>query len=197
MNSVAAAPVEIPLGGAPAQKRSRLITIAAMATGNILEFYDFAVYAYLATILGRNFFPNGSETISLLSTFAVFGVGFLIRPLGGFLIGRFGDRRGRKPALLFTVLLMSIGTGLIGVIPTYAQIGIAAPIMLTLARLLQGISAGGEWGGGATFIVEWAPPGRRGFYGGIHVVTIYLGLALGSAVAAALSTSLSPEAMTD
>jgi MFS transporter, MHS family, proline/betaine transporter len=198
MNSVAAAAsAEITLGADSAQKGSRLVTIAAMATGNILEFYDFAVYAYLATILGRNFFPNGSETISLLSTFAVFGVGFLIRPLGGFLIGRFGDRRGRKPALLFTILLMSVGTGLIGVIPTYAQIGIAAPIMLTLARLLQGFSAGGEWGGGATFIVEWAPPGRRGFYGGIHVVTIYVGLALGSAVAAALSTGLSPETMTD
>jgi MHS family proline/betaine transporter-like MFS transporter len=195
MNSVVAAPADMNLGAVPARKQSRLITIAAMAVGNILEFYDFAVYAYLAAILGRNFFPSGSETISLLSTFAVFGVGFVIRPLGGFLIGRFGDRRGRKPALLATVLLMSIGTGLIGVIPTHAQIGIAAPILLTLARLLQGFSAGGEWGGGATFIVEWAPAGRRGFYGGIHVVTIYLGLALGSAVAAALSTGLSPETM--
>jgi MFS transporter, MHS family, proline/betaine transporter len=195
MNSVVAAPADINLGAVPARKQSRLITIAAMAVGNILEFYDFAVYAYLAAILGRNFFPSGSETISLLSTFAVFGVGFVIRPLGGFLIGRFGDRRGRKPALLVTVLLMSIGTGLIGVIPTHAQIGIAAPILLTLARLLQGFSAGGEWGGGATFIVEWAPAGRRGFYGGIHVVTIYLGLALGSAVAAALSTGLSPVTM--
>jgi MHS family proline/betaine transporter-like MFS transporter len=195
MNSVVAAPADINLGAVPARKQSRLITIAAMAVGNILEFYDFAVYAYLAAILGRNFFPSGSETISLLSTFAVFGVGFVIRPLGGFLIGRFGDRRGRKPALLVTVLLMSIGTGLIGVIPTHAQIGIAAPILLTLARLLQGFSAGGEWGGGATFIVEWAPAVRRGFYGGIHVVTIYLGLALGSAVAAALSSSLSPETM--
>jgi MFS transporter, MHS family, proline/betaine transporter len=197
MNSVAATPVEIILDAAPPRKGSRLMTVAAMATGNILEFYDFAVYAYLASILGRNFFPSGSETVSLLSAFAVFGVGFLIRPLGGFLIGRFGDRRGRKPALLLTILLMSVGTGLIGVIPTYAHIGIAAPILLTLARLLQGFSAGGEWGGGATFIVEWAPPGRRGFYGGIHVVTIYLGLALGSAVAAALSTGLSPETMTD
>lgn len=195
MDSVIVVPADMNLGAVPAQKQSRLITIAAMAVGNILEFYDFAVYAYLAAILGRNFFPSGSETISLLSTFAVFGVGFVIRPLGGFLIGRFGDRRGRKPALLVTVVLMSIGTGLIGVIPTHAQIGIAAPVLLTLARLLQGFSAGGEWGGGATFIVEWAPDGRRGFYGGIHVVTIYVGLALGSAVAAALSTGLSPETM--
>ena len=197
MNSAVAATVEITLAKDPAEKGSRLMTIAAMAAGNILEFYDFAVYAYLATVLGQNFFPSGNETISLLSTFAVFGVGFLIRPLGGFVIGRFGDRRGRKPALLLTIIIMAVGTGLIGVIPTYAQIGIAAPIMLTLARLLQGFSAGAEWGGAATFIVEWAPPGRRGFYGGIHVVSIYMGLAVGSAVAAALSTSLSPEAMTD
>src|SRR5258708_32995945 len=137
MNSVAAAPIEITLGADSAQKGSRLITIAAMATGNILEFYDFAVYAYLATILGRNFFPNGSETISLLSTFAVFGVGFLIRPLGGFLIGRFGDRRGRKPALRLTSLVMSGGTGLIGLIPAYPQTGIAGRIVLILARVVH------------------------------------------------------------
>ncbi len=189
------APALASIGSDPAASQSRAMTIAAMATGNILEFYDFAVYAYLASILGRNFFPNGSDTISLLSAFAVFGVGFVIRPLGGFLIGRFGDRRGRKPALLLTIVVMAVGTGLIGVIPTYGQIGIAAPIMLTLARLLQGFSAGGEWGGAATFIVEWAPSGRRGLYGGIHVVSIYFGLAVGSGVAAALNTSLSPESM--
>jgi MFS transporter, MHS family, proline/betaine transporter len=197
MDSTVAAPVEVTIDRDPAKKGSRLMTIAAMATGNVLEFYDFAVYAYLATILGGNFFPSDTETISLLSTFAVFGVGFVIRPLGGFLIGRFGDRRGRKPALLLTVLIMSAGTGLIGVLPTYAQIGIAAPIILTMARLLQGFSAGGEWGGAATFLVEWAPSGRRGFYGGIHIVSIYFGLAMGSGIAAALSTGLSPESMAD
>jgi MHS family proline/betaine transporter-like MFS transporter len=195
MESVIAAPSTGTFGGDPVAKRSRFATIAAMATGNVLEFYDFAVYAYLAGILGRNFFPSGSETVTLLSTFAVFGVGFVVRPLGGFVIGRFGDKHGRKPALLLTIMLMAVGTGLIGVIPTYAQIGIGAPIMLTLARLLQGFSAGAEWGGAATFIVEWAPPGRRGLYGGIHVVSIYLGLAVGSAVAAAFTTSLSPESM--
>jgi len=197
MNSVADVPVEIPLRRDAASKGSRALTIAAMATGNILEFYDFAVYAYLAAIIGRNFFPAGNDTVSLLSTFAVFGVGFVIRPLGGFVVGRFGDRRGRKPALLLTIIVMALGTGLIGVIPTYAQIGIAAPIMLALARLLQGFSAGAEWGSAATFIVEYAPRGRRGFYGGIHIVSIYFGLAVGSGVAAALSTGLSTEAMTD
>ncbi|WP_158746271.1 MFS transporter [Acidisphaera sp. L21] len=125
------------------------------------------------------------------------GVGFVIRPLGGFLIGRFGDRHGRKPALLLLVLAMAIGTGVIGVIPTYAQIGIAAPIILTLARLLQGFSAGGEWGGAATFIVEWAPRGRRGLYGGIHVVSTYFGLAAGSGVAAALSSGPSAGSVMD
>lgn len=181
----------------PAVRASRVATMAAMLAGNVLEFYDFAVYAYLAAILGRNFFPAGSETASLLSSFAVFGVGFVARPLGGFVIGRYGDRRGRKPALLLTVLLMAVGTGLIGVLPTYAAIGLAAPVLLTVARLLQGFSAGAEYGGAATFIVEWAPPGRRGLYGGIHIVGVYIGIGSGSAVAAALTTALGGAAMAD
>ncbi len=183
--------------GEPPAKVSRFATMAAMVSGNVLEFYDFAVYAYLAAILGRNFFPAASETASLLSSFAVFGVGFVARPLGGFIIGRYGDRRGRKPALLLTVLLMAVGTGLIGVLPTYAQIGLAAPVLLTLARLLQGFSAGAEYGSAATFIVEWAPPGRRGLYGGIHIVGIYIGIGSGSAVAAALTTSFGTHAMAE
>src|ERR1700759_725649 len=100
--TVVADPLNVAADGASARKQSRLMTIAAMAVGNILEFYDFAVYAYLAAIIGRNFFPSGNETISLLSTFAVFGVGFVVRPLGGFLIGRVGDRGGPKPGLLVT-----------------------------------------------------------------------------------------------
>jgi MHS family proline/betaine transporter-like MFS transporter len=191
IDASAAAMIETTQSGSTSRAR----VIAAMACGNILEFYDFAVYAYLAAILGRNFFPSGSETVTLLSTFAVFGVGFVIRPLGGFVIGRFGDRRGRKPALLLSVTLMALGTGLIGIIPTYATIGIVAPVLLTLARLLQGFSAGGEWGGSAAFIVEWAPPGRRGLFGGIHIVSIYFGLAVGSGVAAALSTMLDHDTM--
>lgn len=109
------APALASIGSDPAASESRAMTIAAMATGNILEFYDFAVYAYLASVLGHNFFPSGSDTASLLSAFAVFGVGFVIRPLGGFLIGRFGDRRGRKPALLLTIIVMAnASTGLFG-----------------------------------------------------------------------------------
>ena len=185
------------LADKPATGGSRGATMGAMLLGNVLEFYDFAVYAYLAAILGRNFFPAGSETASLLSSFAVFGVGFVARPLGGFIIGRYGDRRGRKPALLLTVLLMAVGTGLIGIIPTYAEVGLAAPLILTLARLVQGFSAGAEYGSAATFIVEWAPPGRRGLYGGIHIVGIYIGIGSGSAVAAALTTWLGAPAMAE
>ena len=180
-----------------ATRLSRSATMGAMVLGNVLEFYDFAVYAYLAAILGRNFFPAGSETASLLSSFAVFGVGFVARPLGGFIIGRYGDRRGRKPALLLTVLLMAVGTGLIGILPTYARVGLAAPLLLTLARLIQGFSAGAEYGSAATFIVEWAPPGRRGLYGGIHIVGIYIGIGSGSAVAAVLTSAFGTAAMAD
>ena len=126
------------------------------AWGNVLEWYDFTVYAYLAGILGRKFFDSSNETAAILATFAVFGVGFVARPLGGLLIGMIGDRYGRKPTLLLTFTLIAVSTGLIGVLPIYATIGLAAPILLVLARLLQGVSAGGEWGGAAVV------PGRMG-----------------------------------
>ena len=124
---------------------SRVKAVAGAGIGNVLEWYDFTVYAYLAGILGTKFFVAGDENTALLATFAVFGVGFVARPLGGLLIGLFGDKYGRKPALLLTFLMIACSTGLIGILPTYASIGIAAPILLVLARLMQGISAGGEW----------------------------------------------------
>jgi len=139
--------------------------VSAAVVGNVLEWYDFAVYGYLATIIAKNFFPPGDEVAALLATFAAFGVGFLVRPLGGIVIGRIGDTRGRKVALILTILLMAVGTVLIGLIPSYSTIGVLAPILLVVARLLQGFSAGGEWGGSTAFIVEWAPANRRGFYG--------------------------------
>jgi len=169
--------------------------VAAGAVGNVMEWYDFAVYAYMAVILGRHFFPTQDETIRLLSTFAVFGVGFVARPIGGFLIGLYGDKRGRKPALLLTIMMMAVGTALIGILPTYATIGMAAPILLVLARLLQGFSAGGEWGGAASFIVEWAPTGKRGFFGGFQTSSILFGSVVGSGVTALLSTALGPSGM--
>jgi MHS family proline/betaine transporter-like MFS transporter len=171
--------------------------IVAGAVGNILEWYDFTVYAYLAVFIGRHFFPSQDETVRLLSTFAVFGVGFVARPVGGFVIGLYGDKHGRKPALLLTVMMMAVGTAVIGILPTYASIGVAAPILLVIARLLQGFSGGGEWGGAASYIVEWAPAGRRGFYGGFQTSSIFMGFIVGSGVTALLSSMLGPAAMSN
>jgi MHS family proline/betaine transporter-like MFS transporter len=169
--------------------------VSAAVIGNVLEWYDFAVYGYVATIIAKNFFPPGNEAAALLATFAAFGIGFLARPLGGIVIGWVGDKYGRKTALLITIFLMALGTVLIGLIPTYATIGVLAPAVLVLARLMQGFSAGGEWGGSTAFIVEWAPEGRRGFYGSFQQMSVVMGLLLGSGIAALLSTVLDPAVM--
>ncbi|MGW8265844.1 MAG: MFS transporter [Longimicrobiales bacterium] len=169
--------------------------VAAAVVGNVLEWYDFAVYSFLAAIIGRNFFPSGDPSAEILYSFAVFGMGFLARPLGGIVIGRLGDVRGRKTALLLTIFLMAAGTVLMGLAPTYATAGIFGPFVILVARLIQGFSAGGEWGGSTAFIVEWAPEGKRGFYGSLQQCSVAGGLLLGSGFAATLSTVLSPEAM--
>jgi MFS transporter, MHS family, proline/betaine transporter len=171
--------------------------ISASIIGNALEWYDFTVYAFLAAVIGRQFFPSTNDTVVLLSSFAVFGVGFVVRPLGGILIGLFGDRFGRKPALLFTIAMMALGTGLVGVLPNYKSIGIAAPILLVVARLLQGFSAGGEWGGSASFLVEWAPQTRRGLYGSFHPASIFLGQLSGLGTTAVLTSQLGSAVMSD
>lgn len=165
--------------------------VTAAVMGNLLEWYDFAIYGYLATIVAKNFFPQEDEKTALLSTFATFGVGFVVRPLGGILTGRLGDVRGRKTALMLTIFLMAFGTVLIGLIPTYDSIGLWAPALLVIARLLQGFAAGGEWGGSTSFIVEWAPNGRRGLYGSFQQSSLAAGLLLGSGTAALFSTVLS------
>jgi MHS family proline/betaine transporter-like MFS transporter len=169
--------------------------ILAAVIGNVLEWYDFAVYAYMATIIARKFFPAQEEITSLLSAFAAFGVGFVVRPLGGIVIGRLGDVRGRKTALVLTIVLMAIGTVMIGCVPAYESIGVAAPMLILIARLLQGFSAGGEWGGATAFIVEWAPSEQRGLYGSLQQSSVAFGLLLGSAIAAAVSTLLSADAV--
>jgi MHS family proline/betaine transporter-like MFS transporter len=171
--------------------------VTAAVIGNVLEWYDFSVYAFVALTIAKKFFPAGNDVSALLATFAAFGIGFVARPLGGILIGRFGDVRGRKAALVLTILLMAAGTTLIGLIPSYESIGVAAPALLVIARLMQGFSAGGEWGGSTTFIVEWSPEGRRGFYGSFQQASVATGLLLGSGIAALISTSLSPQAMDD
>jgi MHS family proline/betaine transporter-like MFS transporter len=176
---------------------NRRRAVLAAGVGNVLEWYDFTVYAYLAVTLGKLFFQSGNETAAVLATFAVFGVGFVARPIGGILIGIFGDRFGRKPALLLTFALMIVSTGMIGLLPTYASIGLAAPILLVFARLLQGISAGGEWGGAASFLVEWAPANRRGLFGSFHPFAIVVGQLIGAGVTAGLTSALGAETMGD
>jgi MHS family proline/betaine transporter-like MFS transporter len=170
--------------------------VGAAVVGNVLEWYDFSVYAFVAIYISRNFFPQGNEVTALLSTFLAYGLGFLARPLGAVVIGRLGDLRGRKAALLITILLMAVGTVLIGVLPTFATIGYLAPLLLVVARLLQGFSAGGEWGSSTAFIVEWAPAGERGYYGSFQQTSVVAGLLLGSGVAALLNTVMTPADMT-
>ena len=179
-----------------AQSSGGVRAVTAAVIGNVLEWYDFSVYGFLATIVAQQFFPSSNEVASLLATFAAFGLGFLARPLGGIVIGRMADTRGRKPALMLTLFLMAVGTVGVGLIPGAATIGIAAPILLVLCRMLQGFSAGGEWGGSTAFIVEWAPDGRRGYYGSFQQASVAGGLLLGSAVAALCSTLIPAEAMT-
>ena len=171
--------------------------ILAASIGNLLEWYDFGVYAYLASLIATKFFPSGDPTASLLAAFAAYGVGFLARPFGGVVIGRLGDTKGRKAALVLTIFLMAFGTVGLGVLPSYETIGIAAPILLVVLRIVQGIAAGGEWGTSTAFMIEWSPPGRRGFFGSFQQVSTAGGSLLGSAIAATLTSLLSSSAMLD
>ncbi|HET6606000.1 MAG TPA: MFS transporter [Rhodopila sp.] len=171
--------------------------IYAATIGNVMEWYDFGVFGYLAGSLAQNFFPKGDPSAALLYTFLVFGVGLVFRPLGGIVIGRMGDTRGRKPALILTILLMAAGTVIMGLIPTYASIGLAAPALLLLARLLQGFSTGGEWGGATAFMAEWADPNRRGFYTSFQQMSVAGGGLLGVGLSALLTSSLGADAIND
>jgi MHS family proline/betaine transporter-like MFS transporter len=165
--------------------------ITAAGIGNVLEYYDFGIYGFLATVIARKFFPGTDDVAALLATFAAFGVGFLARPIGGIVLGRMGDIRGRKSALVLTIILMAAGTAGIGLIPEYASIGVAAPVLLVLCRILQGLSAGGEWGNATSFIVEWSPEGRRGYFGSFSQASVVGGVLMSSGVAAVLNSVFS------
>jgi MFS family permease len=169
--------------------------IAAAVIGNALEWYDFIVFGFFAVIISKLFFPTDSQYASLLLTTATFGVGFFMRPVGGILLGIYADRRGRKPALLLVVALMTVAIALIGFAPTYAAIGIAAPMIIVLARLLQGFSAGGEFASATSFLIESAPADRRGFYGSWQMVGQGLAILAGSLLGAFLTRSFTPEAL--
>ncbi|MEU2437065.1 glycine betaine/L-proline transporter ProP [Streptomyces rubradiris] len=139
--------------------------VKAAALGNAMEWFDFGVYSYIAVTLGKVFFPSGNPTAQLLSTFGAFAAAFLVRPLGGMVFGPLGDRIGRQRVLALTMIMMAAGTFAIGLIPSYAMIGVGAPILLLAARLVQGFSTGGEYAGASTFIAEYAPDKKRGFFG--------------------------------
>jgi len=169
--------------------------ISAGAIGNILEWYDFAVYGYFATAIGRVFFPKEDPIAQLLFTFGIFAIGYCMRPLGGMLIGHIGDRVGRKEALSISVAAMAIPTFIVGILPGYEAIGLAAPIMLTFCRMLQGLSVGGEYTTSIVFMVENAPANRRGLAGALACCGATLGILLGSATGAALAEIMSPESL--
>lgn len=139
--------------------------VKAASLGNAMEWFDFGIYSYLASTIGHVFFPSGNATVELLSSFATFAVAFLIRPVGGMVFGPMGDKIGRKKVLALTMIMMAIGTFAIGVLPSYASIGFWSPALLIFFRLVQGFSTGGEYGGASTFIAEYAPDKRRGYFG--------------------------------
>ncbi|WP_030805499.1 MFS transporter [Streptomyces sp. NRRL F-2799] len=167
--------------------------LVAGSVGNFIEWYEFGVYGYFATVIAERFFtPAGGGTVEgLVKTYASFALAFFFRPVGAALFGRLGDRIGRRPVLILVISLMTVTTALIGALPTYATVGVLAPWLLTLLRVLQGLSAGGEFGGAVAVMTEFAPPGRRGLYGAWQSFTVALGLLGGAGVAAALASLLS------
>ncbi|WP_411092607.1 glycine betaine/L-proline transporter ProP [Streptomyces sp. 049-1] len=165
--SVSSSASASPSGAEPTVTDPALVrrAVKAAALGNAMEWFDFGVYSYIAVTLGKVFFPSGNPTAQLLSTFGAFAAAFLVRPLGGMVFGPLGDRVGRQKVLALTMILMAAGTFAIGLIPSYATIGVWAPVLLLAARLVQGFSTGGEYAGASTFIAEYAPDKRRGFLG--------------------------------
>jgi MHS family proline/betaine transporter-like MFS transporter len=171
--------------------------IAAGAIGNVLEWYDFAIYGYFATSIGRAFFPKEDPIAQVLAAFGIFAVGYLMRPVGGALVGSIGDKFGRRAALTFSVVAMAIPTFLVGVLPGYQVLGVMAPIALTLLRMIQGLSVGGEYTTSIVFMVEHAPPGRRGLIGAMGCCGAVGGILLGSATGALLTNALPADVMQD
>ncbi|AMB85936.1 MFS transporter [Pseudomonas agarici] len=188
----------LPLGSAtaPAQERttsSRLKSIFSGSVGNMVEWYDWYVYAAFSLYFAKVFFPKGDTTAQLLNTAAIFAVGFLMRPIGGWLMGLYADRKGRKAALMASVLLMCFGSLIIALTPGYETIGVGAPILLVVARLMQGLSVGGEYGTSATYLSEMATKERRGFFSSFQYVTLISGQLIALAVLIVLQQTLTTE----
>jgi len=176
------------------ERTLRRLIVAGIA-GNVMEWYDFAVYGYFAQTIGQHFFPSKDPVASLIASFGVFAAGFLMRPVGGLVFGHIGDRIGRKAALTLSVIAMAVPTFLIGLLPDYSQIGVVASVLIVVLRLVQGLSVGGEYTTSVVFLVEGAAPDRRGLAGSWSVFGAVAGILLGSAVGALLTSVLSPDAV--
>ena len=176
-------------------KDDRRKRMAAVGIGNFMEWFDFAIYGYFAAIIGAQFFPSGDPTAEMLSALAVFAVGFLSRPIGALFLGPIGDKYGRRTVLIITVLGMGVITTLIGLTPSYATIGIAAPIIVVTLRLLQGMMVGGEWTSAAAYIGESAPKRKRALYASLVTATAGLAFLVGTLTAATLTAVMSEDAL--
>ena len=179
----------------PNQEQRVVVRKAAVASfiGNFVEWFDYASYGYLATIIAAVFFPPEDPKAALLMTFAVFAISFIIRPIGGIIWGNIGDKHGRRNALSLSILIMSGATFLIALLPTYGQVGLLAPVLLLLIRMVQGFSASGEYAGASSFLVEYAPANRRGFYACLVPASTGVGLLAGSLSVTAMHHFMSPE----
>jgi MFS transporter, MHS family, alpha-ketoglutarate permease len=179
-----------------ADRRRRIFAIVGSSSGNLVEWYDFYCYAFFALYFAPAFFPSGDTTSQLLQTAGIFAVGFFMRPIGGWLFGRIADRVGRRTSMIMSVLMMCGGSLLIGMLPTHGTAGTAAPVMLLIARMIQGLSVGGEYGTSATYMSEIAIKGRRGFFASFQYVTLIGGQLLASLVLVCLQAVMTAEQLT-
>lgn len=174
-----------------AQNIKKVIT--STMVGNGLEWYDYALYGHFAALIAMHFFPKGDETVALIATFGIFAAGFLMRPIGAMFFGYFGDKYGRKNALAVSILMMAIPTGLIGLLPTFDQWGIWAPILLTIIRLLQGVAIGGEFGGSIVYMVEHATEKNKNLLGSTSIISMLIGVMAGALISTGLAEIMTEE----
>jgi MFS family permease len=186
-----------PVGSAAATRPGLPFIIGSSAVGTLIEWYDFYIYGVLAVFFSQHFFPPGNEAMSLLASLGIFWTGFIVRPLGSVIFGHFGDRIGRKFTFMLTLLLMGGATFLVGVLPDYESIGVLAPVLLVLLRIVQGLALGGEYGGAATYIAEHAPDGKRGFYTAWIQTTATLGIVVALVVILTCRMLLGDEAFSE
>src|SRR5215208_3028119 len=194
MTQEATAPAASATGGAKTYDYSIWQVIAASSAGTVIEWYDFYIFGSLTAIISPLFYPPGNDTFALIAYLSTFAVGFVVRPFGALFFGRIGDIIGRKYAFLVTLMIMGGATALIGFLPTYETIGLAAPIILLVIRILQGLALGGEYGGAAVYVAEHVPDEKRGFYTSFIQITATLGLFLSLLVSIVVKNAMSREA---